>query len=133
MIVCCGMDSTDNAFLRWPWKLDGSLDRNEGEVGGTEESMKEDSEFSSTVVAAEKDDSGGSLSRALQDWVAFKGPSCWAYSRRSESPICEAVVNPFDLVEDGVSACGADSSILSKGSGKLLGLVSAGWIEVGER
>ena len=63
--------------------------------------------------------------------------SCWAYSRRSESPILGAAFKPFDF--DG--GCGpskywdvAASSIF--GRERLSGLVSrsrAGWSEVGER
>jgi hypothetical protein len=101
MIVCRGTDSTDRAFLRW-------LKRGFGYWGLLgEDGTEADSlgEFWPTVVAAEKDDSEGSLSRSYE-FVSFvfKGPSCrawaWECSRRSEFPITGGPVNPLDLEDE---------------------------------
>jgi len=68
---------------------------NEGDAGTDIEFL---CEFPPTVVAAEKDDSVGSLSKISEFWfVVFKGPNCEAYSRRSESPI-EVPIKPFGFV-----------------------------------
>ena len=60
MIVCLGMDSTERAFLRCP-KADLKEEGNTGDEGRDAESL---GEFCPTVVAAEKEDSEGSLSRS---------------------------------------------------------------------
>jgi hypothetical protein len=69
-IVCLGIDSTDRVFLRCVNLLifDGRVE-NIGEAGNDAESL---GEFWPTVVAAENDDSEGSLSTSH---LVFNGPS----------------------------------------------------------
>ena len=71
MIVCLGIDSTDNAFLRCVYVVFEGRDGNTGEAGRDAESL---GEFWPTVVAAEKEDSDGSFSTSYVCCV-FNGPS----------------------------------------------------------
>lgn len=71
-----------------------------------------------------------SCSRSLKcSWAVLMGPSCWAYSRSSESPTLAAVEHL-----DG--DCDPDEGMIAssmEGRGWLWGFVRAGWMDVGDR
>lgn len=87
IIVCLGIESTDSALLRWPWKVLGAF-RNSGDVG--KDGERSVGEASPTVVAAEKDSSLPlSYSWDLERPSVFRDSSWRAYSRRREFPMLE--------------------------------------------
>ena len=73
--VCLGIDSTDNAFLRWPKDL-GAREARTGDAGREAVSLED---ICPTVVAVE--DSGGSSQLSLwshENAGDLIGPRCFA-------------------------------------------------------